>query len=253
MRAEIRSSMATMASPLALPEPSGGHFLTTASVRESTAPDRLPSGLGFLSLAPDSRCGSLDPPIAASCNADSTNRSNIKLEAHRLKCVATTAAYQGLRLSALSPRKSTGMRRPSPAANSLRASWRAGRRSTLRHHAGPARSAAASDRLCVLNFAGVCARIPASVWCRSALAIRRATVLAGLGHDCSTFFGVIPNRLSLFACRYPQITYATADLRFSLVSKDDSLIAPIHSLFCCSKFPVRAKAIPCSVAQGISR
>ncbi len=27
--------------------------------------------------------------IAASCNADSTNRSNIKLEAHRLKCVAS--------------------------------------------------------------------------------------------------------------------------------------------------------------------
>src|SRR6202022_1644413 len=82
--------------------PSSRHFLTTASVRESTVPDRPPSGLGFLSLAPDSRCGSLDPPIAASCNADSTNRSNIKLEAHRLKCVATTAAYQGLRLSALS-------------------------------------------------------------------------------------------------------------------------------------------------------
>jgi hypothetical protein len=163
MRAEIRPSMATMASALALPSraasidsggfgprrPSSRHFLTTASVRESTVPDRPPSGLGFLSLAPDSRCGSLDPPIAASCNADSTNRSNIKLEAHRLKCVATTAAYQGLRLSALSPRKSTGMRRPSPAANSLRASWRAGRRSTLRHHAGPARSAAASDRQCV--------------------------------------------------------------------------------------------------------
>src|SRR3984893_19430055 len=30
-------------------------------------------------------------------------------------------------------------------------------------------------------------------------------------------------------------------------------IEPIHSLFCCSKFPVRAKAIPCSVAQGIFR
>src|ERR1700730_6510412 len=30
-------------------------------------------------------------------------------------------------------------------------------------------------------------------------------------------------------------------------------IEPIHSLFCCSKFPVRAKAIPCSVAQRIFR
>src|SRR3984893_5547548 len=30
-------------------------------------------------------------------------------------------------------------------------------------------------------------------------------------------------------------------------------IEPIHSLFCCAKFPVRAKAIPCSVAQGIFR
>src|ERR1700730_10452245 len=35
------------------------------------------------------------------------------------------------------------------------------------------------------------------------------------------------------------------------VRRASTLIEPIHSLFCCAKFPVRAKAIPCSVAQGI--
>jgi hypothetical protein len=51
-----------------------------------------------------------------------------------------------------------------------------------------------------------------------------------------------------------KITYdLLQNLRFALLSKDGSLIAPTRSLFCCSKFPVRAKTIPCSVAQGILR
>jgi hypothetical protein len=197
--------------------PSSRHFLTTASVRESTVPDRPPSGLGFLSLAPDSRCGSLDPPIAASCNADSTNRSNIKLEAHRLKCVASHCDVSGpaikRAISAKIDRDAASF-----ASGELIARFMASRPP---FDAAPPRRPCTQRRgqrsaMCV-NFAGVCARISASVWCRSALAIRRATVLAGLGHDCSTFFGVIPNCLSLFACRYPQITYDLLQISDSLL------------------------------------
>jgi hypothetical protein len=196
--------------------PSSRHFLTTASVRGSTVPDRPPSGLAFFCLVPDSKCGSLAPPIAASCNADSTNRSNIKLEAHRLKCVASHCGVSGPAIKrAISAKIDRDV--ASFASGELVARFMASR---PRFGAAPPRRPCPQRRgqrsAMFVNFAGVCARISASVWCRSALAIRRATVLAGLGHDCSTFFGVIPNHLSLFACRYPQITYATADLRFLL-------------------------------------
>jgi hypothetical protein len=62
------------------------------------------------------------------------------------------------------------------------------------------------------------------------------------------------NRSCLASMSTPGVTYdLPQNLRFAPLSKDDSLIAPIRSLLCCAKFPVRAKAIPCSVAQGILR
>jgi len=58
---------------------------------------------------------------------------------------------------------------------------------------------------------------------------------------------------ALLPCRRPEITYdLPQNLRFAPLSKDDSLIAPIRSLLCCAKSPVRAKAIPCSVAGNFA-
>jgi hypothetical protein len=59
----------------------------------------------------------------------------------------------------------------------------------------------------------------------------------------------------LLPCRRPEIIYdLLQNLRFALLSKADSLIPPnTFPVLFGSKFPVRAKAIPCSVAQGILR
>jgi hypothetical protein len=51
--------------------------------------------------------------------------------------------------------------------------------------------------------------------------------------------------LPLLPCQYPEITYdLPPDPRSSFVSKDDTLIAPIHSLFCYSNSLFEQKKFP---------
>jgi hypothetical protein len=87
---------------------------------------------------------------------------------------------------------------------------------------------------------------------RAARAIKRAVILPSIGHDCSTLFGVTGERCCKRLappCQLLPAARRTAcarrpdriclcllqDLRFALLSKADTLIATIHSLFCCSK------------------
>ena len=50
---------------------------------------------------------------------------------------------------------------------------------------------------------------------------------------------------ALLPCRRPEITYdLLQDLQFALLSNDDSLIAPICSLFCCQNSLFARKQFP---------